>query len=66
MDRDVRDEDGIGWSCMQAYAGVAGTAASPAAEASGRTVSEAGTVPVVCTPGRAEGTVRLELPAGWA
>ena len=67
MERKVRDEDDIEWTCVQAYAGVARTAAAgAAAEASGRTVSAAGTVPVVCTPSRAEPTVRLDLPEGWA
>lgn len=67
VERKVTDEDGIEWSCVQAYSGVARTvAAGAAAEATGRTVSEAGTVPVVCTPSRAEATVRLELPQDWA
>ena len=67
MERNVRDEDNIEWACVQAYSGVARTAgAEAAAEASGLTRSEAGTVPVVCTPSRAEQTMRLELPDGWA
>ena len=67
MERTIRDEDDIEWTLVQAYAGVARMAAAGAAEqASGRAVSDEGKVPVVCTPSRAEQTVRLELPEGWA
>jgi hypothetical protein len=67
LERKVRDREGIEWTCVQAYAGVAQTAAAgAAAEAADRTVSGEGTVPVVCTPSGAEATVRLELPKEWA
>ena len=66
MERRITDREGIEWTLVQAYAGVARTAGAEAAgEATGHAVSDAGTVPVVCTPSRSEATVRLELPEGW-
>lgn len=60
--REVTDKDNTTWTCVQAYAGVDSQAA---AEATERSESEEGTVPVVCTPSGGAQTVRLELQKDW-
>ena len=60
--REVQDAENVRWTCVQALAGVSGAAAD-AAEA--RVESDAGTVPVVCTPSGGAETVRVELATGW-
>ena len=60
--REVQDEAGVRWTCVQALAGVDGAAASAAAE---RLMSDEGTLPVVCTPSGGAQSVRLELAATW-
>ncbi len=60
--REVTDQQRTTWTCVQAYAGTDGAAAQQATELS---ESEAGTVPVVCTPSGGAQTVRLELSKGW-
>ena len=60
--REVQDGENGRWVCVQALAGVAGAAAEAAAE---RLESDAGTVPVVCTPSGGAQSVRLELARGW-
>lgn len=62
MPREVNGEDGIVWSCVEAYAGLSDEGGSEAAE---RVTSGDGKLTVVCTPGGGAKTVRLELPAGW-
>ncbi len=61
--REVQDADNITWTCVQAFAGLSGEAATEAAE---RIESAAGTVPVVCTPSGGEQSVRIELPKDWS
>jgi hypothetical protein len=61
--REVQDADNTTWTCVQALSGLTGQAAEEAAE---RIESEAGTVPVVCTPSGGAQSVRLELPRDWA
>ena len=63
MQRDVTGPEGTTWACVQAYAGLAGGAATEAAE---RAENADGTVQVVCTPSGGAQSVRLELPSGWA
>ena len=62
MPREVGGEDGIVWSCAEAYAGLSdeggGDAAARAAEGDG-------SVAVVCTLSGGAESVRLELPADW-
>ncbi|HEX2223795.1 MAG TPA: hypothetical protein VHN15_06295 [Thermoanaerobaculia bacterium] len=60
--REVRDADGVTWTCVQAFAGLSEGAAEEAAE---KVESAAGTVPVVCTPSGGEQSVRVELPRDW-
>lgn len=59
--REVQDEEGTRWTCVQALAGVDGAAADAAADR----VEGNGKVPVVCTPSGGAQTVRVELAAGW-
>lgn len=61
MPREVRDdEQGIRWSCVEAYAGLSG-AGSDAARADG----PGERYRVVCTPSGGARSVEVELPAGW-
>ncbi|PRY09984.1 hypothetical protein CLV24_11652 [Pontibacter ummariensis] len=62
--REVTDEAGTTWKCVQAYAGgltdeETKMAATKLAERTD------GTVPVVCTPTGGEQSVRLKLPKDW-
>ena len=61
MPREIQDSDGIRWTCVQAYAGVGGSAA---AEDAAR-VEGTDRVRVVCTPSGGSRTVELELAADW-
>ena len=58
----MQDPENVRWVCVQALAGVQGAAAERAAD---QLESDAGTVPVVCTPSGGAQTVRLELQRGW-
>ena len=60
--REVQDAENVRWVCVQALAGVGGAAAEAAAD---RLESDAGTVPVVCTPSGGAQSVRVELSRGW-
>jgi hypothetical protein len=60
--REVTDQHNTTWTCVQAYAGVDSSAA---AEATKLSETEAGSVPVVCTPSGGAQTVRLELSKEW-
>jgi hypothetical protein len=60
--REVQDAESVRWVCVQALAGVSGAAAEAAAD---RLESDAGTVPVVCTPSGGAQSVHVELPRGW-
>ena len=62
IQREVQDAENTTWTCVQALSGLTGQAAEEAAE---RIESEKGTVPVVCTPGGGEQSVRMELPKDW-
>ena len=60
MPREVRDDDGITWSCVEAYAGLSGEAGDAArADGPGERYR------VVCTPSGGAKSVELELPASW-
>jgi len=60
--RDVRDADGVTWSCIQAFAGLSDGAEKTAAA---RVQGKRGTLHVVCTPSGGAQSVRLELPEDW-
>ncbi len=60
--REVQDADNVRWVCVQALAGVG---SNVEAEAADKLESDAGTLPVVCTPNGGAQSVRLELPRGW-
>ena len=62
MPREVNGEDGIVWSCVEAYAGLSDEGGTEAAE---RAATSDGKRAVVCTPGGGAKSVRLELPADW-
>jgi len=60
LPREVRDEQGITWSCVEAYAGLSGGAGDAArADGPGERYR------VICTPSGGAKSVELELPAGW-
>ena len=62
MPRDVTDESGTTWTCIQAFAGLGGDAEKA------RAALVAGSddrFHVVCTPGGGARSVRLELPGAW-
>ncbi len=61
MPREITDEDGITWSCIQAFAGLAN---APEKTDAAR-VGNSDRLRVVCTPSGGAGSVRLELPEGW-
>ena len=62
MPRELADGEGIRWSCVEAYAGLAeGGEGGEGAQA-----ERAGSpVEVVCTPSGGAKTVRLQLEGGW-
>lgn len=60
--REITDQEGTQWSCVQAYAGLEGAKADKAAELS---ETEDQKVPVVCTPRGGAQSVRIELPKDW-
>lgn len=62
MPREVTGEDGISWSCVEAYAGLSDEGGN---EAAARAASGDDKVVVVCTPSGGAKTARLELPADW-
>lgn len=63
MAREVTDEGGVTWSCVQAYAGLSGGGGSK--DEAARVEGARDTFEVVCTPSGGAQTVRLELKGGW-
>lgn len=63
MEREVIDTENTTWSCVQAFAGLGGSAAADAAAE--RMADGDGRVIVVATPRGGAQSVRLELPRGW-
>ncbi len=61
MPREITDENGITWSCIQAFAGLGN---DPEKTDAAR-VDGSDRLRVVCTPSGGAGSVRLELPDGW-
>lgn len=60
--REVTDEEGTRWSCVQAYAGLGEGAEG---EEHARVEGAEELFEVVCTPGGGAQTVRLQLAAAW-
>ncbi|AHM59467.1 hypothetical protein D770_06020 [Flammeovirgaceae bacterium 311] len=60
--REVTDQAGTTWTCVQAFAGVKGENAEKAKEISENNHHQ---VPVVCTPRGGAQSVRLELATDW-
>jgi hypothetical protein len=61
MPREITDEDGITWSCIQAFAWLGN---DPEKTDAAR-VEGSDHLRVVCTPSGGAASVRLELPEGW-
>ena len=61
MARELTDTDGIAWTCVQAFAGLAeGSDKTEAARVDGTD-----RLHVVCTPSGGARSVRLALEGGW-
>jgi hypothetical protein len=62
MEREIKDSDGITWTCLQAFSGLSDIAeAQEAAQVKG----EDDTYWVVCTPSGGAQSVRLKLKGQW-
>ncbi|BAY78272.1 hypothetical protein NIES25_47430 [Nostoc linckia NIES-25] len=62
MEREIKDSDGITWTCIQAFSGVSDSAeAKNAAQVN----DEPNTYWVVCTPSGGAQSVRLKLKDKW-
>ncbi|MCP3141460.1 hypothetical protein [Pyxidicoccus xibeiensis] len=62
MPREVKDGDGITWSCIQAFAGLGG---GEEKEAAAKVDGARNRYHVVCTPSGGAKSVRVELPGDW-
>ena len=65
MPREVTDGDGVRWTCVQAYAGLAQSADESGNKEAARVDGEKDRFRVVCTPSGAAQTAELELPGDW-
>ncbi len=60
--REIKDKEGITWTCVQALAGMEGKAAEKAT----KLIEDSnGHIPVVCTPSGGAQSVRLSLHKNW-
>lgn len=62
MPKEVKGEDGITWTCAQAYSGLSD---KPENEEAARVEGSSECVRVICTPSGGAKSVQLELPRGW-
>jgi len=62
MPREVKDADGITWTCVQAFAGLGKDAEKTEAA---RVEGTHDCFHVVCTPSGGAKSVRVELPGDW-
>ena len=62
MAREVTDDEGIVWSCIQAFAGLGN---DPEKAEAARVDGSSDRVHVVCTPSGGAKSVRLDLPGDW-
>ena len=65
MPREVTDGDGVRWTCVQAYAGLAQSADESGNKEAARVDGAKDRFRVVCTPSGAAQTAELELPGDW-
>ncbi len=65
MPREVTDGEGIRWTCVQAYAGLAQSADESGNQDAARVDGAGDRFRVVCTPSGTAKTVELELPGDW-
>jgi len=65
MPREVTDGDGVRWTCVQAYAGLAQSADESGNHDAARVEGAEDRFRVVCTPSGGAQTAELELPGGW-
>ncbi|MFP2907258.1 hypothetical protein ACLESD_19860 [Pyxidicoccus sp. 3LFB2] len=64
MPREVKDGEGITWSCIQAFSGLGGAEEKEKAEAA-KVDGARNRYHVVCTPSGGAKSVRVELPGDW-
>jgi hypothetical protein len=62
MPRDVKDSEGITWTCIQAFAGLG---KDPEKTEAARVEDSKNRFHVVCTPSGGSKSVRIELPGNW-
>ncbi len=62
MPREITDQEGIVWTCIQAFAGLGN---DPDKLEAARVDGARDRVHVVCTPSGGAHSVRLELPSDW-
>jgi hypothetical protein len=62
MPREVTDQDGITWTCIQAFSGLGN---DPEKTEAARVDGKADAFQVVCTPSGAAQSVRIALPGDW-
>jgi hypothetical protein len=62
MPRDVKDSDGVTWTCIQAFAGLG---KDPEKTEAARVEDSKNRFHVVCTPSGGARSVRIELPGNW-
>ncbi len=62
MPREVTDQDGITWTCIQAFAGLGN---DPEKQDAARVEGTRDKVHVVCTPSGGAHSVRVELSGNW-
>jgi hypothetical protein len=62
MPREITDQEGIVWTCIQAFAGLGN---DPGKLAAARVDGARDRVHVVCTPSGGAHSLRLELPGDW-
>jgi hypothetical protein len=60
--REIVDDEGVQWSCIQAFAGLGN---DPEKADAARVAGSGSHVHVVCTPSGGAKSVRLELPENW-
>ena len=65
MPREVTDGDGVRWTCVQAYAGLAQSADESGNKDAARVDGAEDRFRVVCTPSGGAQTAELELPGDW-
>ena len=65
MPREVTDGDGVRWTCVQAYAGLAQSADESGDRDAARVDGARDRFRVVCTPSGGAQTAELELAGDW-